>query len=57
MENLTVIIAKMKVSEKAHRTLKTAKMLDVGRISMCSPNPMCVAVISGQRKPGAGIVP
>ena len=56
-ENLTVIMAIMNVSEKAYRTLKTAKMVEAGRISICSPKPMWIAVVSGQRKPDGRKLP
>lgn len=46
MENLTVIMANINVSEKEYKTLKTAKMEEAGRISICFPRPMWVAVVS-----------
>ena len=39
MENLTVIIANMKVSEKVYKALKMVNMVVGGRISICFPKP------------------
>ena len=57
MENLTVIIANMKVSEKAYSSLKTSKRSEAGKVSICAPMPLWVAVISNQREPDIEILP